>query len=82
MILPKVAILLILNISMITCNMKRIETAANGIAQIIDFCSEKYSIRFKLVVIDDHPDLLKVAGKVLKITNASLAIQAAPLDTS
>lgn len=67
-----IAFLVVLKLSVISAaSLKRVETASNGIAQILDFCSDKYSINFKLVVVGDHPDLFKIAGKVLKLSNSS-----------
>lgn len=56
-------------------NLKRIETASIGLSQLIDQCSEKFSVRFKIVIIGNHSDLHKVAEKVMKMSNSSLTIQ-------
>lgn len=56
-------------------NSKRIETASHGIAQVIDEFSEKFSVHFKLVIIDNHSALYEIAGKVLKISKSTLIVK-------
>lgn len=60
----------------------RIRIAAHCIAQIIDVCSEKLSIHFEIVIVGNHSELFRVAGKVLSIPNASLSIQTIPVNSN
>lgn len=64
----------------VNVNKSRIETAAHGIANIIDVCSETLSIHFKIVIVGNHSDLFRIAGKVLSISSASLTIQTIPVN--
>lgn len=50
-------------------NIKRIETASNGIAQIVDFCTEKFSTRFTLVIAGEHPDLMRISSYIIERTS-------------
>lgn len=68
-------LIIILGVSVFSGNLKRIETASKGISQLIDQCSEKFSVRFKIVIVGNHSDLHKVAEKVMKMSNSSLTIQ-------
>lgn len=56
-------------------NIQQIETASNGIAQIIDFCTEKFSTRFTLAIASKHPDLMRIAERVLRISNSSYIVE-------
>lgn len=60
-------------------NLKRIDTASKGIAQIIYKFNEMFSIRSRIVIVGDHSHLMKIAGKVLSISNSSLIIQTMPV---
>lgn len=79
MILQTVLFFVLLRISSISANIKRIETASRAIAQVIDMCSEKFSVRFKLVIVGNDSDLFKIAGKVSSISNSSLTVQTIPV---
>lgn len=52
-----------------------IETASNGIAEIIDSCSENLAVRFKLVIVGNNSDLYEISGRIMKILNYSLTVQ-------